>query len=334
MKFQARLYLVFVSLIFSTLFLGLGLIYFVLRHSLLNQLQTAETLHHLKISIALIVAVTLIAGLIAAFFLAHFITRSLHKISVCVQHIGEGDLNVRVPVESEDEFGSLAIAINQMAKGLAEHERLKLGFMRYVSKPIMEKILASDINLKGERRRITVLFSDIREFTAFAERIDPEEVVSVLNEYFEEMFQVIFAHNGTLDKIIGDALMVEFGAPLDDPFQEKNAIETAIEMQKALERLCDRWQSKGRPRLKMGIGIHSGPAIVGNVGTDLRMDYTAIGDTVNVAAHLEAATKEHNASILISAATVDRVEGLFHVRTIGPIRLPGRGASIDVFTID
>ncbi len=299
----------------------------------LSAQSVSRELGQLQVSVGATMALTLIAGLIAAVFLSHFATHALSQISSCVQHIGEGDLKARVPVESEDEFGHLAIAINQMAKGLEEHERLKLGFIRYVSKPIMEKILSSDITFKGERRRITVLFSDIREFTSFSERIDPEEVVSVLNEYLEEMFKVIFAHNGTLDKIIGDGLMVEFGAPLDDPSQEKNAVLTAIEMQKALSALCDRWQAKGRPRLKMGIGIHSGLAVVGNIGTDQRMDYTAIGDTVNVAARLEAATKEHNVSILVSAATVEQVAGLFDFKKLGPIQLPGRGTPIEVFSL-
>jgi adenylate cyclase len=300
----------------------------------LSAQSVSRQLNQLKLSVAATMALTLIAGLIAAVFLSHFATHALSEISHCVQHIGEGDLKARVKVESEDEFGNLAVAINEMAKGLEEHERLKLGFVRYVSKPIMEQILSSDINLKGERRKITVLFSDIRDFTAFSERVDPEEVVSLLNEYFEEMFKIIFAHNGTVDKIIGDGIMVEFGAPLDDLFQEQNAIQTAMEMQKALNALSDRWQAKGKPRLKMGIGIHSGPAIVGNIGTEQRVDYTAIGDTVNVASRLESATKDWNASILVSGATANKVEGLFPLRRLGPIRLPGRATPIEAYAID
>jgi adenylate cyclase len=290
---------------------------------------------HLKVFALAIVCLTLLGGVIAATFLSRIVTRSLDLISGSVRAIGAGDLKTRVHIDTSDEFGDLARAINAMAQDLEEHERLKLNFVRYVSKHIMEKIISSDYipALKGERRQITVLFSDIREFTHLSEQMPPEEVVALLNEYLDKMLAVIFKHNGTLDKFMGDGLMVEFGAPLDDPLQEKNAVETAIEMQQALKELSYKWNQEGRPQLRMGIGIHTGPAIVGTIGSDKRMEYTAIGDTVNVASLLEQATKKFKVPILISETTFDAIKGTYPTENLGSFNLPGRQKEISIYTI-
>jgi adenylate cyclase len=220
-----------------------------------------------------------------------------------------------------------------MTKGLRERERLKLNFSRYVSDHVLQKILSSTkpTKLEGERRKITVLFSDIRQFTHLSESLPPEQVVALLNEYFKVMLDIIFEHKGTLDKFIGDGLMVEFGAPLDDEIQEKNAITTAIDMQKALEKLNTTWK---QPNIQVGIGIHTGFAIVGNVGSEKRMDYTAIGDTVNVAFRLEQMTKSTNRSILISEDTYQAIKEEFSAESLGPITLPGREEPIRVYAIE
>jgi adenylate cyclase len=223
-----------------------------------------------------------------------------------------------------------------MAKGLQERERLKLGFARYVSQYILEKILKSGSSAKfeGERKKITVIFTDIRHFTAIAEKLPPEDVVKILNQYFEEMIEVIFRNHGTLDKFLGDGIMIEFGAPLDDELQEKHAVITAIEMQQALKKLNAKWAEEGKEALKIGVGIHTGLAVVGNIGSERRMEYTAIGDTVNVASRLEQATKFADVSILISKATFTPIEGIFKATPMGALEVPGRHEPIDAFSID
>lgn len=145
------------------------------------------------------------------------------------------------------------------------------------------------------------------------------------------MLDIIFEHKGTLDKFIGDGLMVEFGAPLDDEFQEKNAVTAAIAMQKALEKLNTTWK---QPTIQIGIGIHTGFAVVGNVGSEKRMDYTAIGDTVNIASRLEQMTKSTKRSILISENTYQTVKEEFPAESLGPITLPGRQEPIRVYAIE
>jgi adenylate cyclase len=275
-------------------------------------------------------------AVIIGYFLAKGVTQSLHALVLGVKKIEEGDLSARVSLKTHDEFNDLALAINDMAKGLQERERLKTGFARYVSQHVMDKILHSEtsLRLEGERRKITVLFSDIRHFTSLSEKLPPEEVVGILNSYFEKMIEVIFRNHGTLDKFLGDGLMVEFGAPLEDPRQEINAVTTALEMHHELRLLSEEWEKGGRPGMEMGIGIHTGFAVVGNIGSERRIEYTAVGDTVNVAARLEFTTKSLKMPILISQATFSALPpNLFKFRDLGPMQMHGRTGEIEVYAI-
>lgn len=278
----------------------------------------------------------LLLAFVIAFFLSKKVTHSLLHLRDVVKQIGEGNLQARSKLETDDEFGELSNGINAMSQGLQERDRLKMSFARYVSTHILNKILLSEapLKLEGERRKVTLLFSDIRQFTHLAETLPPEEVVNLLNDYFEQMIEVIFTHSGTLDKFIGDGIMAEFGAPLDDDKQEEHAILTAIHMQKELFKLCERWEKQNKPRIQIGIGIHTGEAVVGNIGSEKRIEYTAIGDTVNVAARLEQATKILNVPILLSESTYLGAKDKFPFKDLGSMALPGRKEQIRVFTID
>ncbi|SRR5581483_11093373 len=280
--------------------------------------------------------VSLFFAFVGGYFLAKRVTLALGNLLDCVRAIGQGNLNSKSSVMTHDEFEELGNEINAMTQGLKERERLKLNFARYVSLHVMEGILkAEDVaKLEGERRKITVLFSDIRQFTRLSEGLPPEQVVSLLNEYFGAMLDVIFRYNGTLDKFLGDGIMVEFGAPLDDPEQERHAIITAIEMQKELVNLNAKWEKAKKPTIQMGIGIHTGLAIVGNIGSEKRVDYTAVGDTVNVAARIEQTTKMLKKPILISEATHSALHGEFKSTCLGPVILPGRKEATVIYSID
>lgn len=275
-------------------------------------------------------------SLIIAHFLSKRVTVSLDHITNVVQEIGSGNLDAKAELNTNDEFEVLCDQVNAMCKGLQERERLKMSFARYVSTHIMEKIIHSDtpLKLEGERRKVTLLFSDIRQFTKLAENLAPEAVVQLLNEYFERMIEVIFAHSGTLDKFIGDGIMAEFGAPLDDEAQEEHAIRAAIEMQNELKTLSSRWEKENKPRIEMGIGIHTGEAVVGNIGSERRIEYTAIGDAVNVASRLEQATKILKAPILLSETTYLGAKDKFAFKDLGSMALPGRKEQIKVYTIE
>ena len=278
---------------------------------------------------------SLALALLGSYFLSRRVSTSLSILCNSVETIGKGNLNHQVALHTSDEFGELAKAINGMTRGLREREHLKMNFTRYVSQHVLDTILKSEkpARIEGERKKITVLFSDIRQFTHLSELLAPEQVVTLLNAYLEVMIDVIFAHQGTLDKFIGDAIMVEFGAPLDDPLQELHAIETALAMHKAMVVFSNKLEKEGKPRLAMGIGIHTGYAIVGNIGSEKRMEYTAIGDTVNVASRLETATKELKTPILISETTYAAVKDKFPLKSLGPMTLVGKDNPIEVYAL-
>jgi adenylate cyclase len=278
----------------------------------------------------------LLAGVLAipaALVISRKTSAPLVELQSAVQRIGAGDFDTPLAVRSKDEFGQVAEAVNAMAKGLKERDRVKTTFARYVSHQVMDSILSSDqaVHLSGDRRRITVLFCDIRGFSTMSEKLPPEKVVRLLNDYFESMVEVVFRNNGTLDKFIGDGMMVIFGAPEDDPFQEEHALKTAIEMQQELKRLAERWKPEGL-NIRSGIGINSGPAVVGNIGSSRRMDYTAIGDTVNLASRLESATKDMSVGILVSEYTYMAARGNFKFREMGSIHVKGRTDPVMTYT--
>ena len=281
-------------------------------------------------------SITILITLICGWYLSKRQTNALKKLHDGVKAIEGGNLNHKIDIYSKDEFEDLANDINRMAQGLRERERLLISFTRYVSQHIMESILKSEdqIKLSGERRKVTVLFSDIRNFTTFSEKHDPEQVVLLLNEYFSAMVEIIFRNQGILDKFLGDGIMVEFGVPLDDPHQESNAVKTAIEMREEVARLCAKWASEGKPTIDIGIGIHTGFAVIGNIGSEKRVEYTAIGDAVNVAARIEQLTKELKTPLLISETTVEAIKENFNFKSLGLQEIRGRTETITVYTIE
>ncbi len=279
---------------------------------------------------------SIIVALIFSYFLSKLVSSSLFSLCETVEKIGEGDLSCRSTLRTHDEFNQLSTAINKMAQGLEERERLKLGFTRYVSQYALEELLKTDqpITLKGERKKVTILFSDIRQFTTISERLPPEKVLNLLNEYFAGMIEVIFNYGGTLDKFIGDGLMVEFGAPLEDRLQELHAVLAAIHMQQHLNCLCDKWEKEGRTRLSMGIGIHTGLAVLGNIGSERRMEYTAIGDTVNIASRLEMTTKKLKKDIIVSETVYEKVKNHFTFEDLHEVEIRGREGYIRAYALD
>lgn len=295
-----------------------------------------QTLNQMLVDSFIALCIAILIAYSIAYYIAHKLTDALDMINFAIDQVATGDYQVTLDIEQGDEFGKLGTAINGMVKGLKERQTLKSSFSRYVSGYVMDQLLSEtpNLNLLGERKKITVLFSDIRHFTQISEKMSPESVVALLNEYFDAMLKVVFKHYGTIDKFIGDGLMVEFGAPLPDFEQESHACRCAIEMQRELQVLNERFIKEGRPVLQIGIGIHTGYAIVGNIGTETRMEYTAIGDCVNVASRLEQATKTYGTSIILSEDTFEALGPDFSGKSIGTVTLPGREKEINIFSLD
>jgi adenylate cyclase len=236
-------------------------------------------------------------------------------------------------VTSRDEIGDLTESFNQMARSLREKEMIKRAFTRYVAREVVEEILKDPENLvlTGERREVTVLFCDVRGFTPMSERLSPEEVVLLLNDFYTLMIETTFKHDGTLDKFLGDAVMAIFGAPIAHPDHSLRAVRTALAMQEGIIELNARRQTEGKEPITVGIGVSAGAAVAGTVGTADRMEYTVIGDTVNLAARLESSAKP--GQILISQPTYAAVCDLVDVRPLGPIRVKGKEEEVDVYEV-
>lgn len=216
-----------------------------------------------------------------------------------------------------------------------EKRRVKRLFGRYVSKDIYEQLVENPAlaRLGGQRREMTVLFSDIRSFTTVSEAGEPEEIVAVLNVYFTRMVDIVFRHKGTLDKFVGDMVMALFGAPLDDPDHADHAVETALEMIEELRCLNEQWQAEGRPALDIGIGINTGPMIAGNIGSEAIMSYTVIGDAVNLGSRLESLNKNYGTRIIISDSTRARLKGNYTFRPLGDVVVKGKTKAVPIFEV-
>ena len=207
---------------------------------------------------------------------------------------------------------------------ISETELLRETLSRYVSQQVMEQVLSDpDLrSLRSARREVTVLFADIRNFTAFAERHQPEAVVDILNEYFDRMVDVLFAHQGTLDKFLGDGLLALFGTPLEQLDHPQRAVQAALDMQRAASALNTARRRRRQPTLRIGIGINSGEAVVGNIGSEKRMEYTVVGDMVNVAQRLQA--QAAGGEILIGASLLPHVQHLVSVFDTVETQVKGR----------
>ncbi len=216
-----------------------------------------------------------------------------------------------------------------------EKRIVKKLFSRYVSKDVFDQLVAdpSLAALGGARRNMTVLFSDVRGFTAMSEKGSPEEVVAQLNEYFSRMVSVVFAHRGTVDKFVGDMVMALFGAPLDDEDHADHAVQTALAMSAALNQLNAQWQAQGRPTLDIGIGINTGDMVAGNIGSDTIMSYTVIGDAVNLGARLESLNKDYATRIIISDATRVRLKGRYDIHPLGDVIVKGKSKPVAIFEV-
>ena len=215
-------------------------------------------------------------------------------------------------------------------------ELLKQSFERYVSAQIVDEIMQSTqpVNLRGERKKVTILLSDIRGFTALSEQMSSEDLVQFLNIYFSAMIDIVFANEGAIDKFMGDAVLALFGAPLSHEDDSLRAVKAALAMQEKLRELNQQWGRGTRPDIRVGIGISTGEVVVGNIGSAKRLEYTAIGQDVNYAQRVEELTKEFPADILVTEATYQEIRNHVVAQKFGPIAIRGKETPIYVYGIE
>ncbi|MFC1631933.1 CHASE2 domain-containing protein [Candidatus Omnitrophota bacterium] len=218
-----------------------------------------------------------------------------------------------------------------------EKKWIRKAFGHYVSKNVMEEILKDPAKLKlgGERKELSVLFSDIRSFTTYSENHQPEEVVGILNEYLDTMTKVILKHNGTLDKYVGDEIVAVFGAPSAsvETDHAQRAVAAAVDMLKELKQLQEKWHSEGKQPLDIGIGINTGPMLVGNIGSTERMDYTVIGDAVNLGSRIEGLTREYKNHLIISEFTYAYVKDMVEAKQLEAVKVKGKQKPVMIYEV-
>lgn len=304
----------------------------VLQRSLAKQLGPYLRLEK---TLLLLAAAGLAVSITLSFWLARSVSRPVRDLARGAKKIEEGDYEHRVVTKQRDEIGTLAMAFNNMSHGLAERDRIRSLLGKVVSPAIAAEMMGKEITLGGEQREVTVLFSDIRNFTGICERLTPAEMLDTLNLCFTEMSAIIERHGGVVDKYVGDAIMALFGAPITHARDADAALCAALEMCDALDALNRQWRDEGRPTLEMGIGINTDVVIAGNMGSQTRLNYTVIGDGVNLASRLEGLTKnpEYNSRIIVGATTLAVACENYETRPLGEVVVKGKQKPTPIFAL-
>jgi class 3 adenylate cyclase len=256
--------------------------------------------------------------------LARSILEPVERLREATESLGGGDLAARVPVSSTDELGRLGESFNRMAGGLRERERLHEAFGTFVDPDLAERVLEEGTDLGGEEVEVSLLMLDVRGFTAMAERADAASVVARLNELYEQVVPVVVRHGGHANKFVGDGMLAVFGAPERLPDHADRAVAAALEIADCVDR-------RFGESLKVGVGVNSGEVLVGTVGGGGRLDFTVIGDPVNTAARVEAATRETGDDVLVAEATVRRLRGSFELERRPAMPLKGKSEPVELY---
>lgn len=299
----------------------------VLQRSLTAELAPARALRQRLLAIFAAGVLVLIAALL---LVSRQVTRPLQWLTAGARRISSGDYGARVDLAQRDEVGQLATAFNSMASGLAEKERVRELLGKVVSPAIANELLQRPPELGGEEREVTVLFTDVRGFTTLCEGREPQQVLALLNEYFSVLTTVIEQHGGVVDKYIGDAVMALFGAPVLCEDAAGRAVQAALAMQAALADLNVRLAARGLLPLVTGIGINSDRVVVGNMGSQSRNNYTAIGDGVNLASRLEGLSKRYGAAVVVSDSTRQQAPEYLYL-PLDLVRVKGKQQPVAIF---
>ena len=280
-------------------------------------------------------AVLFIAIILIRIF-SNGITNPIKELVAASNKIENGEFELDIKPRTRDEIGLLTSSFVQMGKGLAEREKLMISFSKFTNKTIAQKAASGELTLGGETRNATIFFSDIRSFTAMSEKMQPNEVVEFLNSYMTKMVECVNKTNGVVDKYIGDAIMAVWGAPESSgsaTADALNAVGAALMMRGALYKFNKERAEKGLPPVKIGCGINSGPVVAGQIGSDERMEYTVIGDAVNLASRTEALNKPFATDILITENTYNLIKEKIIVEEMPGVHVKGKTDAIKMFAV-
>jgi adenylate cyclase len=294
-----------------------------------------EVSHEVRRRAIFVAGSAISAAIFFIFLFSMTLTSPIEKLAEMINLVSKGnfDVKARTHVRSHDEVGDLAEAFDHMTEGLKERDKVKSLFSKFHGSSVAEDLINKDIGVGGQNKDVVVFFSDIRGFTAFSEKRSPEEVVEMLNEYFGAMVKIINARGGVVDKFIGDAIMAVWGAPQGSPKDCHNAVMACLDMRKSLDELNERRIARGQPAINIGMGLHAGKAISGTIGSDERMEYTVIGNTVNTASRIEASTKAFGADLLITDTVIENLNDAFIVELAGAAEVKGRTEAIKMYKV-
>ncbi|MGH7283797.1 MAG: adenylate/guanylate cyclase domain-containing protein [Polyangiaceae bacterium] len=283
---------------------------------------------------SLFIGLAALISIAAAWRMASTMSNALTRVSLAHRKLQDHAEYTHVEgVTTGDELEELADGFNAMVEGLKERDRMRNTFGKYMTASVMEHLLSGKVQPGGELLPVTILFSDIRSFTTISENMDAKALVALLNEYFSEMVGIVMQEDGVVDKYIGDAIMAVFGAPVPRADDAKRAVKAAVRMRTALANLNVSLKSRGMQTLRTGIGIHTGEVVAGNLGSEKRMEYTVIGDAVNLASRLESATKELGVNVLISEDTYVLTKDVIEAKPVKEIHVKGRGKPVMTYEV-
>lgn len=284
----------------------------------------------LETALLIISGLSLAATLLGAVGIARRITQPVTRLGEAAREIGRGNYAVRIGGIGGDEIGELGLAFDRMAEGLAERDRMRGLLAKMASTEVVEQLLDGRIASGGEEREVTVMFVDIRDFTGQVERLAPQQSLQMLNAFLTVVTDTIQVHGGVVDKYLGDGAMALFGAPVTRPDDASRAVACALAIRDEVAELEATLAAKGLPRLQLAVGLNTARVLAGNIGSPTRLNYTVLGDGVNVASRLEGLTRRYDVQIVVGESTREMVRNVVY-RELEKVRVRGRTGALRAF---
>jgi adenylate cyclase len=292
-----------------------------------------EKISKTRIFVASLTFMIILAGIGISFLISTKLSKPIHMLADGIKEIEDGNYDYSIMPSNNDEIGDLTTAFNNMSDGLRKKEIIQDAFGKYVTPEIVDLILQNPDEkwLKGKKFDVTVMFADIRGFTSLSEKTDPEQVVTLLNDHFTMATETIFKYGGHVDKFIGDEIMAVFGAPVEYEDHAARALFAAVALQNEINTTNIKLERLGKNPVKIGIGLNSGEVIAGNIGSQKRMEYTVIGDTVNLASRVTRLAGPDE--VIISDFVYKKVSDIAVVKELDPVTVKGKSAPIQTYKV-
>lgn len=306
---------------------GSSSVFAVLQRSTRDGLQPYETL---KFALLFLAAVSLLATLVGSIRIARRISRPVRKLADAAKQVAAGNYGEPILLQQDDEIGELATAFNNMSKGLTERDQVRDILGKVASHEVAEQLLNQNIKLGGEERDVTVLFTDIRDFTALCENHPPAQTIGLLNRYLTLINAIVDEHDGVIDKYTGDGVMALFGAPIGRSDDPQRAVLAALAIDKRMRQLARELATEQLPNPDVGIGVNTSRVVAGNIGSPTRLNYTVLGDGVNLASRLESLTKHYQVPIIVGEQTAAGARNFVYLE-LDKVRVRGKSTAVRIF---